>query len=216
MIKPNLHRTRFTLGRLLSTVATALLLATFCANALSQHVYYRYINEDGVKVLDHSIPPEYAQTGYEVLNASGQVVKVVPPAPSADEIARNAIEREIQERYARLKRRYSSTDDIESAKQRRLRNISTNISILNGNINTLSAQIEGITSKAADFERRGEKVPKKILDDLAAVRVELAIAEELLQIRNTEHQEVISKFDQDILAFAKGEAMEKISAAKIQ
>jgi len=197
-------------------VATALLLATFCANALSQHVYYRYINEDGVKVLDHSIPPEYAQTGYEVLNASGQVVKVVPPAPSADEIARNAIEREIQERYARLKRRYSSTDDIESAKQRRLRNISTNISILNGNINTLNAQIEGITSKAADFERRGEKVPKKILDDLAAVRVELAIAEELLQIRNTEHQEVISKFDQDILAFAKGEAMEKISAAKIQ
>ncbi|WP_185233536.1 hypothetical protein [Teredinibacter franksiae] len=216
MIKPNLHRTRFTLGRLLSTVATALLLAAFCANALSQHVYYRYINEDGVKVLDHSIPPEYAQTGYEVLNASGQVVKVVPPAPSADEIARNAIEREIQERYARLKRRYSSTDDIESAKQRRLRNISTNISILNGNINTLSAQIEGITSKAADFERRGEKVPKKILDDLAAVRVELTIAEELLQIRNTEHQEVISKFDQDILAFAKGEAMEKISAAKIQ
>ena len=216
MIKPSLYRTRFTLGRLLSTVATALLLTTFCANALSQHVYYRYINKDGVKVLDHSIPPEYAQTGYEVLNASGQVVKVVPPAPSADEIARNAIEREIQERYARLKRRYSSTDDIESAKQRRLRNISTNISILNGNINTLNAQVEGITSKAADFERRGEDVPKKILDDLAAVRVELAIAEELLQIRNTEHQDVISKFDQDILAFAKGEAMEKISAAKIQ
>jgi len=167
-------------------------------------------------VLDHYIPPEYAQDGYEVINASGQVVKVVPPAPSEEDLARNAAEREIQEVYARLKRRYSSAKEIESAKQRRLKNINTNISILNGNISGLNNQIEKIMSKAASFERKGSTVPENLLQQLIDVRAELAIADELMQIRQAEYEDVITKYDEDISAFSKGVALDKLSKAKIQ
>lgn len=190
-------------------------LATLTSTAYGQHVYYRYINTDGVKVLDHSIPPEYAQGGYEVLNASGQVVKVVPPAPSDEDLARNAAEREIQQKYARLKRRYSSAKEIDSAKQRRLVNIDTNISILKGNINGLNTQLEKVLSSAAAIERRNTTVPNHILQQLEDTRAELKIAEELLQIRKAEYQQVVDKFDKDIAIFAKGEALEKMSSAKI-
>lgn len=207
-----LHQQIKSQARVLLLVALTLLASA----AYGQHVYYRYLNSDGVKVLDHSIPPEYAQGGYEVLNASGQVVKVVPPAPSEDELARNAEEREIQGKYARLKRRYSSVKEIDSAKHRRLKNIDTNISILKGNINGLNTQQEKILGSAAAFERRGHTVPDHILQQLKDTKAELKIAEELLEIRNAEYQEIVTKFDQDIAIFAKGEVLEHMSSAKIQ
>lgn len=192
------------------------LLAALPISAFGQHVYYRYENKDGVKVLDHSIPPEYAQSGYEVLNASGQVVKVVPPAPSEDEVAQNALEREAREAYARLKRRYSSAAEIESAKLRRLANIDTNIAILKGNINNLKNQIQKIMGQAADFERRNQKVPDIVLQNIEDTKAELTVAEELLDIRRAEYQEVIDKYDSDKEAFKRGEILEAQEDARIQ
>jgi len=199
----------------LACIATTLLLLV-SSSTYAQHVYYRYLNKDGVKVLNHSIPPEYTQSGYEVLNASGQVVKVVPPAPSPDEVAKNAAEREAREIYARLSRRYSSVEEIESAKQRRLRNINTNISILNGNISGLQNAIQKIMSQAAEYERRGAAVPEPLLQKLGDTRAELKIADEILDIRKSEYQEVIDKYDIDIAAFGTGEALEKASKAEAQ
>ncbi|WP_075187177.1 hypothetical protein [Teredinibacter haidensis] len=214
MCKPSSKRS--TSRQLLPAFLLGVVFFCLPLSSYAQHVYYRYINKDGVKVLDHYIPPEYAQDGYEVINASGQVVKVVPPAPSEEDLARNAAEREIQEVYARLKRRYSSAKEIESAKQRRLKNINTNISILNGNISGLNNQIEKIMSKAASFERKGSTVPENLLQQLIDVRAELAIADELMQIRQAEYEDVITKYDEDISAFSKGVALDKLSKAKIQ
>ncbi|WP_018275044.1 hypothetical protein WKI13_20185 [Teredinibacter turnerae] len=189
---------------------------SFAVNASAQHVYYRYVNKDGVKVLEHSIPPEYAQLGYEVLNASGQVVKVVPPAPTDEEVAKNAQEREAREIYARLKRRYSSAAEIESAKRRRLANIDTNIAILKGNISTVTNEIQKIMGKAADYERRNQKVPAPILQSLNDAKAELEIAQELLKSRQEEYQEVIEKYDSDKDAFVRGETLEAKEDARIQ
>jgi len=201
---------------LIISVIASTTLILLCASASAQHVYYRYINKEGVKVLDQSIPPEYAQSGYEVLNASGQVVKVVPPAPSEEELERNALERETQEKYARLKRRYSSSEAIESAKQRRLKNIDTNITVLKGNITSLNNHMDELMSQAANAERQGRKVPQHLLDKMQNTRDELAVAKELLGIRKHERQEVIDKFDEDKRWFSRGEALEKNGNAKIE
>ena len=46
---------------------------------------YRYVNDKGVIVLDRQgVPPEYIGKGYDVLSDQGRVVRVVPPAPTAD------------------------------------------------------------------------------------------------------------------------------------
>ena len=47
---------------------------------------YRYVNDKGVIVLDRQgVPPEYIGKGYDVLSDQGRVVRVVPPAPTAEE-----------------------------------------------------------------------------------------------------------------------------------
>lgn len=175
---------------------------------------YRFTNEKGVKVLHHSIPPKYAQNGYEVLNESGQVIKVVPPAPTEEEAAAKEAQRQMLAHYEDLKRRYSSLQDIEAAKNRRLETIETSISIIRGNISGLNSQLESIMGKAADAERAGKSVPPYLLDQVSATRAELAIAEEMLDTRLNEQKEMQEKYQEDVAIFVKGQAWEQQNAAR--
>ncbi len=176
-------------------------------------VLYRYTNENGVKVLHHSIPPKYAQNGYEILNESGQVIKVVQPAPSEEEAAAMEARRKMLEHYEDLKRRYSSLQDIEAAKNRRLETIETSISIIRGNISGLNSQLEGIMGKAADAERAGKNVPPYLLEQISATRTELTIAEELLNKRLIEQKEIQEKYQEDVTTFVKGQTWEQQNTA---
>lgn len=169
-----------------------------------ENYLYRYVNKDGVKVLDHSIPPEYAQKGYEVLSASGQLIKKVPAAPTGSELDKEKSEKALLERYAILLRRYSTIGDIERAKMRRLEDISTNILILRGNITSINLRIDELMTKAAKIERSGREVPAQLLVQLSDIRAELSVAQGRLDTRLREHEEVSSRYEQDAVTFTKG------------
>jgi chromosome segregation ATPase len=193
------------------TISRHLLLALLlglCAQSASAapQVYYRYVDENGVSVLDHSIPPEYAQKGYEIVKVTGEVVKTVAPASAADveAQARKQALLETRKDYERLSRRYSSLAEIESAKQRKLANLDTNIAILKGNITGLESQIIHIRAQAADVERAGREVPEAHLQKLADTRAELAGAKELLATREKEYNVVAARFDEDMVVYAAG------------
>lgn len=171
---------------------------------------YRYKNEQGVVVMHHSIPARYAQKGYEVINSSGKVLKVIPPAPNEEEIEAASQQRQILSQYEVLKRRFSNTDEIERAKQRKLENIDTNISILKGNINNLEVRINELISRAAKFERTGKKVPSVILKQIDDTKAELKISRDLLNNRKQEYEEVAQKYDQDIKTYLFGENLSNI------
>ena len=106
---------RTSLGLLLAVTCVALV-----PPAVAQSRLYRYVNEDGVKVLASSIPPRYVGRGYEILNAQGRVIEVVAPAPAPADLARVEAEQQMLEEYELLARRYSSVDDILAARDRRL------------------------------------------------------------------------------------------------
>jgi transposase len=92
---------------------------------------YRYQNEAGITVVDWVIPAAYVSSGYEILNESGQVVRVVPPAKMDTDFERDAAAARAQdveavaqaarlERDTFLLRRYSTIQDIEAARYRPL------------------------------------------------------------------------------------------------
>lgn len=201
-------RTRHTRRQILVGLAFASALLASTQSFAAQKLLYRYVNEQGVKVLNHIIPPKYAQNGYEVINESGQVVRVVPPAPTEDEIAAANARRALQEEYKVLRRRYSNIEEIEEAKQRQLESVETSIAILRGNVSNLTGQIENHMSKAAAAERAGREVPEHVLADLANSRAELTITEELMTIRQEERDKIVQKYDADIMTFVKGQSLE--------
>ncbi len=185
--------------------AAALSLAASASWA--EDYLYRYENDQGIKVIHHTIPPEYAQKGYEVLSSSGHRIKVVEPAPTDGDIAKENSERMLRERFSLLKRRYSSIDDIEAAKRRRLKNIETNISILRGNIGSVNVRIENLMSQAADMERAGRTVPSTLLRQLNDTRAELAVTNAALDARIEEYDEVSQRYDDDMATFVAGEKL---------
>src|SRR5690554_7496323 len=66
---------------------------------------YRF-KVDGKTFIEHHIPPQYADYGYEVLNNRGIVVEVVPPAPTKEELEAMAAQKAADE--ARQKDRKST------------------------------------------------------------------------------------------------------------
>lgn len=189
-------------------VVIALIAGCFLpATLVAQGQYYRFVNDEGVKVIANSIPPEHVPKGYEILNAAGQVIEVVPPAPKEEELERVAQEQELLEQYRVLARRYSAVKDILAARDRRLALLNADIQVLRSNINNLNNQIDDLMSKAANYERAGKKVPQHLFDNLAKVRSELASTEDKLQKRLNEHDIIFEEFEEDVRLFKEGRAL---------
>lgn len=199
--------------------ATALLVL-LCLSAISspgfaERTFYRYFNKDGVRVISHTIPPEYAQKGYEIITHTGKVLKVVPPAPDPEALkeqeAKRARERELMAEYEVLARRYSSIEEIYAARDRRLAHLDANISILRSNIGTINSQVENLMKRAAEVERSGRDVPLQVLQDLEEVRSELRTTEEMLQNRLVEHKSIQQEYEKQVELFKRGKALENSS-----
>lgn len=203
--------------QLLRTVCLCLVLAGLSAQASGKDEFtlYKYINESGTEVRSSTLPPEYAQNGYEIISLSGDVLKVVPPAPKAEDLEQAERERKTLANYHLLKQRFSTVDEINSAKARRITNLQTNIQILQGNIQTIQTKIDELIRDAAGFERGGREVPDSIKAQLAGAKQELKVSKELLEYREEELTETSKKFDENISAYIRGAKLEKrINAAQ--
>ncbi|MFZ3202371.1 MAG: DUF4124 domain-containing protein [Pseudomonas sp.] len=151
MRKPALLRCSLLFGLLLPIVAGATEL-------------YRYTDDQGVTVLGRQgVPPEFIGKGYEVLNDQGRVIKVVPPAPNAEEMQRLLADKARASSDAQLLRLYSTPEDIERARDRKLAELDGLIGVARSNLQSARLQQDNLQSQAADHERAGRAVPEHLL-----------------------------------------------------
>lgn len=187
--------------------AGLLLMMTQSAWAKSEsgRVFYRYQDAAGVTVINHQIPPEYAQKGYEIVTGRGDVIRAVAPAPSGAEATRQELERqrqaELDAQDAELRRRYSTVRDIEAAKQRKLAQVNGSIAILQGNLRNLKQQIAHQHAQAAKNERMGVAVPPTLLTSLASLEEELKVNEQNMAERKLQYRRIEDKYNRDIERF---------------
>lgn len=190
---------------ILTGACVMLALTARAAEKTTTKVYYRYTNEDGVQVLNHSIPPKYIESGYEVVSLNGKVLKVVEPAPSEADAERVARERELRQQQEKadklLRRRYSSVHDIEAAKTRNLQELQGNISILTSNLSNVRNQIVNQQEQAASVERSGRTVSDDLLKNLVELQAEEQDIQVQIKQRELEYQMASDKFDQDMKRF---------------
>ena len=155
MRKPALLRCSLLFGLLLPIVAGATEL-------------YRYTDDQGVTVLGRQgVPPEFIGRGYEVLNDQGRVIKVVPPAPSAEEMQRLLADKARASSDAQLLRLYSTPEDIDRARDRKLAELDGLIGVARSNLQSARLQQDNLQSQAADHERAGREVPEHLLAQIA-------------------------------------------------
>jgi hypothetical protein len=171
----------------------------------SKKMFYRYTTDDGRKVVSQVIPPQYVRNGYEMLTLRGEIVKVVPPAPSDADAARIANERKADKEQAKrdieLRRTYSSTQDIESAKTRNLLELQNTINILQANLSSVKSQLKAQELHAASIERSGKTLSSDILKNITTLRTEEKELNIQIKQREAEHQSSADKYEQDKLRF---------------
>ena len=135
---------------------------------------YRYVNDKGVTVLDsNGVPAAYIGKGYEVLNNQGMVIKVVPPAPTAEELAQRKLQEQQAASDAKLMTLYTSVDDVDRAEQRKLAEIDSVIGITRGNWQRSRTQRDNLQAQAADMERAGRQVPEHISQQIVDLNKEM-------------------------------------------
>lgn len=134
---------------------------------------YRYVNDKGVVVLDRQgVPPEFIAKGYEVLSDQGRVVRVVPPAPTAAERERLQAEKAQASSDAQLLRLYSSVEDVDRARERKLTELDGAVSAARGNLQSLRTQQANLQGQAAEHERAGRVVPESLLVQISNIKGE--------------------------------------------
>lgn len=135
--------------------------------------YYRYVNNKGVTVIDRlGVPPEFIEKGYEVVNDQGRVVRVIPPAPSAQERKRMAEEKAKATSDAQLLRIYTEVADVDRARDRKLAELDGVISVAQSNLNSLRTQQANLQASAAENERIGRPVPEHLLVQIDNLKAE--------------------------------------------
>ena len=169
---------------------------------------YRYKNNVGGTVVDWRVPPEFAGRGYEVLNAQGQVIEVVPRQLSSGELQNKDLVKRLQQE-AKLERarlakwdkflllRYSTVEDIDAARDRALRDLKIRLSILASNQRTARNRLESVLARVADMERRGDVPLEQDLDAIAALRADIANTGRAIKEREAQVLEVTDSFDED-------------------
>ena len=184
--------------------------------ALSAELY-RYQNEEGITVVDWAIPSDFVSAGYEVLNESGQVVRIVAPVKTAIELEREAdaakrrdAEAAQLERDTFLLRRYSSVEDIASARNRSLRELEIRIAILNSQRETLAGQLREHNAKLA---LRGEPASQYELDTVAALKAEINSLDDAVDGRRQQAAALTQAYGRDITRFSE---LEEVVALRQQ
>lgn len=125
---------------------------------------YRYVDANGVIAISRQgVPPEVISKGYEVLNDQGRVVQVIAPAPSIEERQRLLQEKARASSDAQLLRLYSTPEDIDRARDRKLAELDGVIGVARSNLQSVRTQQSNYQSQAADHERAGQPVPESLL-----------------------------------------------------
>lgn len=171
--------------------------ATQAADA-PEILLYRYVDNRGVTVLDRQgVPPEYVAKGYEILNARGRVVQTVPPALTAEQVQQAQAQKAQASADAQLMSLYSSVEDVDRTKARKLSELDTLIGLTQGNLNGVMAQQATLQGQAADQERAGKPVTKALINKLDDLRdQQQRLDQDIKRYQATREQAEVT-FDQD-------------------
>lgn len=171
----------------------------------SAREWYRYRNAQGVVELNQSIPPNLVDRGYTVLDESGRVLRVVPSRDERvvlDARAREelAVRKEREARDASdqdLMRMFSSGEDVERARDRRLDSIRAAMAITQSNLRRLTAQKAAIEEQGRRAERSGRAISPDALANLKVIDGQIRDRKAEIEIRRLEHQKVKRVYDEN-------------------
>lgn len=194
---------------MLSRLFLVVLCAVFAVTSYGASRYYRYVDENGQKVIRDTIPPELVHKGYDILGSDGRLVKTVPRALTQEEIQAmedSAESRAVMAEQAakqdaadkKLLTIFSAPQDAERARDRKLEALDVLISVSRGNIVRLQSEYDEAQQKAAVRERAGQEVPSHLVEKMDRVQRQIIKLEAGIVTKEKEKVAVGERYAKDI------------------
>lgn len=200
-----------------------LMLVLASTDALASTRLYRYENRDGVVVIDYSVPPELVYKGYEVLNAQGRVIEVVPRSLTPEELKARASEEQSKQDQARqaendkkLLSIFSGPADAERARDRKIEALDVYINITRGNILKLREDLNVAQAQAAARERAGQSVQDFIIEKVDSLQRQIDQAEASITEKEGEKDVIRNEYAKDIERLRELEQMRQQNRREIR
>ena len=195
----------------------ALAIALFSVSNTDARQFYRFKNEEGQTVLLDQLTPQAILVGYQVISSEGKVIQTVPAARTLGELQeekKRAAEREQQKlrermqlkKDAELLRLFNSVDDIIRAREAALLGIDQRKAINQTTQDLAINQLKELQAQAANYERLGNKVPRRLQNDIdEAQRLVIQRRNNSVLIEN-EREMINNRYEKDIVRFKEIEA----------
>jgi hypothetical protein len=154
-----------------------ILLLLISACAMSNIAYakiVKWVDSKGVTHYGDKLPPQEAGRSNSVLNNSGMVVK--KNEPSINTAAKAEADQKLAEQSridSSLLASYSSEDEIDLAKNRNTKADETALDGLNRYLKTLNASLLKNIQTVADLQKRKQKVPAGLVDEIKITQAEV-------------------------------------------
>ena len=158
---------------------------------------YRYINGEGIVVIDDKIPPAYVAQGYDILSSTGQLLDTVEPS-----VPQNAVEKALRKKALAAREKedrfilisYSSVSEIQAAMARKLGQLDREVKGINTNIKGSKRRIAFEQQRAANYQRGGRAVPKNVTETLFELELEVKKSESLLELKEEEYEKMEERY----------------------
>jgi len=167
----------------LRLLLTLMLVLTASGPVMAQSVY-RWVDENGETHYGQSVPPEFADYGYERLGPDGTVRERVEPALPPEELKRRrelraeqarqeAEQRNQQTRDRMLLATYSSEQDLIDTLETQMTSINSQRTSIRMAVNLVESRFESLIGQAANHSRQGNPVPQPLQASISETRDEL-------------------------------------------
>ncbi|AEG01698.1 DUF4124 domain-containing protein [Methylomonas methanica] len=174
---------------------------------------YRWVDENGRVFFSDVVPPDQVQHKRETINENARVLDVVEKAKTPEELAQqkrlDALRKEQEKIIAKqaaddkvLLSTYRSLDDMNKALDNKLALMDSEKKMIEGNRRRMEQQLLQQQQQAANLERNAQKVPDKLLKEIASTRQQIEQNIQEMARHESNRQSVEKAFRADIARFA--------------
>lgn len=207
--------------RPLSLLASLLILGS--AGSAFGSKLYKWTDDQGRVHYSDRIPPEAAAREREIKSDRGLTMVRVEAAKTREQLAAEQAEREREEARRRAEEEaarqqaladrnllltFTSTAQIERARDERVALINGQITLTQSSMEKLQEQLQKTREQAANAERTGRGKPEELHKRVRDLERQLAEHAAFVQKREQERAAIIARFDADLARFKELKAAE--------
>ena len=184
-----------------------------------------WTNKDGVRECGAVVPPEYSQQRVEVMNQRGIVVEVKEAAKTKEQLAEEARLAKLKEEELRrqeearlrdtiLLQSFTTERDLKISYDGKIAVNRDIIDITNTGTRTLNENLENTRTKAANYERAGEKPPESVLEEINSLKRQIKDNDEFIARKEEEIKVLKQQYEADLKRFRELKGITPTKAAK--